>query len=85
MFAPLPLARIELLAAETEPRQFPAGGVLIREGEPGDLRETRAPYQEAMNSLGSHAADSRVQRTSRPPRPPIPSCCQPPALTSFSP
>ena len=36
MFAPLPLARIELLAAETEPRQFPAGGVLIREGEPGD-------------------------------------------------
>src|SRR6516165_645674 len=36
MFAPLPLARIELLAAETEPRQFPADGVLIREGEPGD-------------------------------------------------
>jgi Cyclic nucleotide-binding domain len=36
MFAPLPLARIELLAAETEPRQFPAGAVLIREGEPGD-------------------------------------------------
>src|SRR5215469_6736167 len=36
MFAPLPLARIELLAAETAPRQFPAGGVLIREGEPGD-------------------------------------------------
>src|SRR6516162_2917000 len=36
MFAPLPLARIELLAAETEPRQFPADAVLIREGEPGD-------------------------------------------------
>jgi Cyclic nucleotide-binding domain/Major Facilitator Superfamily len=36
MFASLPLARIELLAAETEPRQFPAGAVLIREGEPGD-------------------------------------------------
>ena len=36
MFAPLPLARIELLAAETESRQFPADTVLIREGEPGD-------------------------------------------------
>jgi hypothetical protein len=36
MFAPLPLARIELLAAEAEPRQFPADAVLIREGEPGD-------------------------------------------------
>jgi predicted MFS family arabinose efflux permease len=36
IFAPLPLARIELLAAETEPRQFPAGAVLIREGEAGD-------------------------------------------------
>jgi len=36
MFAPLPLARIELLAAETEPRQFPADTVLIREGETGD-------------------------------------------------
>jgi hypothetical protein len=36
MFTPLPLARIELLAAETEPHRFPAGEVLIREGEPGD-------------------------------------------------
>ena len=36
MFAPLPLAVTELLAAETEPRQFPAGTVVIREGEPGD-------------------------------------------------
>src|SRR6516164_509253 len=36
MFAPLPLARIELLAAETEPRQFPADAVLIREGELGE-------------------------------------------------
>jgi MFS family permease len=36
MFAPLPLAVTELLAAETEPRQFPAGAVVIREGEPGD-------------------------------------------------
>jgi len=36
MFAPLPLAVTELLAADTEPRQFPAGTVVIREGEPGD-------------------------------------------------
>ena len=36
MFAPLPLAVTELLAAEIEPRQFPAGTVVIREGEPGD-------------------------------------------------
>ena len=36
MFAPLPLAVTELLAVEIEPRQFPAGAVVIREGEPGD-------------------------------------------------
>ena len=36
MFAPLPLAVTELLAAEVEPRQFPVGTVVIREGEPGD-------------------------------------------------
>jgi hypothetical protein len=36
MFAPLPLARIELLAAEIQPRQFPAGAVVTREGEAGD-------------------------------------------------
>jgi len=36
MFAPLPLAVTEMLAAETEPRHFPAGTVVIREGEPGD-------------------------------------------------
>jgi CRP-like cAMP-binding protein len=36
MFAPLPLAVTELLAAETEPRQFPAGAVVTREGETGD-------------------------------------------------
>src|SRR5215468_9819946 len=35
MFAPLPLAVTELLAAEIEPRRFPAGAVVIREGEPG--------------------------------------------------
>ena len=36
MFAPLPLAVTELLAAEIEPRQFPAGAVVMREGEAGD-------------------------------------------------
>src|SRR5215470_4086896 len=36
MFAPLPLAVTDLLAAETEPRQFRAGTVVIREGESGD-------------------------------------------------
>ena len=36
MFAPLPLAITDLLAAEIEPRQFPASTVVIREGEPGD-------------------------------------------------
>ena len=36
MFAPLPLAVTDLLAAEIEPRQFPAGAVVIREGEAGD-------------------------------------------------
>jgi Cyclic nucleotide-binding domain len=36
MFAPLPLAVTDLLAAEIEPRQFPAGTVVMREGEAGD-------------------------------------------------
>lgn len=36
MLAPLPLAVTELLAAEMEPRQFPAGAVVISEGEAGD-------------------------------------------------
>jgi MFS family permease len=36
MFAPLPLAVTELLAAEVEPRQFPVGTEVIREGDPGD-------------------------------------------------
>jgi MFS family permease len=36
MFAPLPLAVTDLLAAEAEPRRFPAGAVVMREGEVGD-------------------------------------------------
>jgi MFS family permease len=37
MFAPLPLAVTDLLATEAEPREFPAGAVVVREGELGDL------------------------------------------------
>jgi MFS family permease len=37
MFAPLPLAVIELLATDLEPREFPAGTAAVREGEAGDL------------------------------------------------
>jgi len=36
MFSPLPLAVTDLLATEIEPRQFPAGAVVMREGEAGD-------------------------------------------------
>jgi MFS family permease len=36
MFAPLPMAVTELLAAELQSRHFPAGAVVIREGEVGD-------------------------------------------------
>jgi Cyclic nucleotide-binding domain len=37
MFAPLLLAVIELLAAGLEPREFPAGAVVVHEGEAGEL------------------------------------------------
>jgi Major Facilitator Superfamily/Cyclic nucleotide-binding domain len=37
MFAPLPLAVIELLADDLQPHDFPAGTVAMREGEVGDL------------------------------------------------
>jgi hypothetical protein len=36
MFAPLPLAVMDLLAAGLQPRQFPADAVVMREGEAGD-------------------------------------------------
>jgi Cyclic nucleotide-binding domain/Major Facilitator Superfamily len=36
MFAPLPLAVTDLLAAQIQPRQFPAGAAVMREGEAGD-------------------------------------------------
>jgi len=37
MFAPLPLAVIELLAGDLQPHEFPAGTVAMREGEVGEL------------------------------------------------
>jgi hypothetical protein len=37
MFAPLPLAVTEILAAGLEPREFPADTVVVREGEVGEL------------------------------------------------
>jgi hypothetical protein len=37
MFAPLPLAVIELLASDLQPHEFPAGTVAVREGEVGEL------------------------------------------------
>jgi hypothetical protein len=37
MFAPLPLAVIELLASDLQPHEFPAGTVAVREGEAGEL------------------------------------------------
>jgi MFS family permease len=37
MFAPLPLAVIELLATELTPHEFPPGTAAIREGDAGDL------------------------------------------------
>jgi len=37
MFAPLPLAVIELLATNLQPHEFPPGTAAVREGEAGDL------------------------------------------------
>ena len=37
MFAPLPLAVIELLASDLQPHEFPAGTVAVREGDVGEL------------------------------------------------
>jgi hypothetical protein len=37
MFAPLPMAVIELLASDLRPHEFPAGTAAVREGDAGDL------------------------------------------------
>ena len=88
MFAPLPLAVTELLAAEIEPRQFPAGAVVMREGEPGDhfylIVEGSAavsvqarpghPFTGEIASARSRCfATSRGRRPSPPSNPCIPS------------
>jgi hypothetical protein len=53
MFAPLPLAVTELLAAALQPRQYPAGAVVIREGEPGDLFHLIAEGSAAVTVRGA--------------------------------
>ena len=53
MFAPLPLAVTELLAAEMEPRQFPAGAVVMREGEAGDQFHVIAGGTAAVSVRGA--------------------------------
>jgi MFS family permease len=76
MFAPLPLAVTELLAAEIQPRQFPAGAVVIREGEAGDhfylitegsaavsVRGAPRPSLTAGDCFGEIALLRRIPRT----------------------
>src|SRR5215469_8954842 len=53
MFAPLPLAVTDLLAAEIEPRQFPVGAVVMREGEPGDRFYLITDGAAAVNVRGA--------------------------------
>jgi CRP-like cAMP-binding protein len=53
MFAPLPLAVTELLAAALQPRQFPAGAVVLREGEPGDHFHLIADGSAAVTVRGA--------------------------------
>jgi CRP-like cAMP-binding protein len=53
MFAPLPLAVTELLAAEIEPRQFPAGAVVIGEGQVGDHFHLIVDGSAAVSAQGA--------------------------------
>ena len=88
MFAPLPLAITDLLAAETEPRHFPASTVVIREGEPGDhfhliiegtatVSVHGAPrpslHREIASARSRRSATPRGRPPSRPSNPCIPS------------
>jgi hypothetical protein len=57
MFAPLPLAVIELLSAELRPNRFAAGTVVMREGDPG----------EEFHVITSGSASATVRGTPRPP------------------
>ena len=57
MFAPLPLAVIELLASDLQPREFPAGTVVVREGEVGEL----------FHLIAAGSAEVTVRGEPRPP------------------
>jgi Cyclic nucleotide-binding domain len=56
MFAPLPLAVIELLSTELRPHRFPPGTVVMREGDPG----------EEFHIIASGSASVTVRGTARP-------------------
>ena len=53
MFAPLPLAVIELLASDLQPHEFPAGTVAVREGEVGDLFHVIVTGSAAVSVRGA--------------------------------
>ncbi len=55
VFEPLPLAVVDLLATRLSPREYPAGAVVMREGEPGDDYEL----------IVAGAADVTVRGTAR--------------------
>jgi hypothetical protein len=55
MFAPLPLAVIELLSTELRPHRFPPGTVVMREGDPG----------EEFHIIASGSASVTVRGTAR--------------------
>jgi Cyclic nucleotide-binding domain/Major Facilitator Superfamily len=57
MFAPLPLAVIELLSTELRPHRFAPGTVVVREGDPG----------EEFHIIASGSASVTVRGTPRPP------------------
>jgi predicted MFS family arabinose efflux permease len=57
MFAPLPLAVIELLSTELRPHQFAPGIAVMREGDPG----------EEFHVIASGSASVTVRSTPRPP------------------
>jgi len=64
MFAPLPLALIELLAADIEPRQFPADAVVMREGSAAvSVRGRPRPSLHRGECFGEIALLRDVPRT----------------------
>jgi CRP-like cAMP-binding protein len=68
MFAPLPLAVIELLAADLEPHEFAPGTAAVREGESGDLIYLIVAGSATVNvgeSPGRRSAPATVSGRSR--------------------